>query len=81
MTGEQLVKHIKAQPFKPFRMYLADGREVPVGHPELVLYIPGTRTCVVADLKDNTYDTIDLFLVASIKVGATGNGGRRRKRG
>ena len=81
MTSEQLTRHIKAQPFTPFRMHLADGRVLSVDHPEFVLYIPGARTCVVADADALVYDTVDLLLVTSLETGA-GNGKRpRRKRG
>jgi len=27
---------LREQPFKPFELWLADGRRVPVGHPEFV---------------------------------------------
>jgi len=82
MTGEQLLKHMRAQPFKPFRMFLADGRMFSVDHPELLAYIPGGRTCMVADMADKTFDTVDLLLVTSISVSDEngGRGPRRRKR-
>lgn len=82
MTGEQLLKHLKAQPFMPFALYLADGRVLKVGHPEFVLYVPGMRTCVVADLKEKAYDTIDLLLVTSIRTweGNGKLGGARKRR-
>lgn len=69
MTGEQLTRHMKSQPFAPFRMHLADGRVLPVDHPEFVLYIPGARTCVVADADALVYDTVDLLLVTSLETG------------
>ncbi len=81
MTGEQLLKHMKGQPFKPFDIHLADGRVLEVKHPEFVLYVPGMRTCVVADPKGGGYDAVDLLLVTSIHVRERdGNGKPRRKR-
>lgn len=77
MTGEGLLRHIKAQPFVPFRMHLADGRSLRVEHPEFVLYLPGYRTCVVGDPETGLFDMIDLLLVTSIQTEATqwnGNG-------
>ncbi len=81
MTGEQLIKHLKANPFIPFRIHVADGRVIPIDHPEFVLCIPGHRTFVVADLRDGTYDTLDLLLVTSIQTKpsrASSRNGRRR---
>jgi len=37
MTVEQFRAALRAQPFRPFVMHLADGREVPVKHPELAV--------------------------------------------
>ena len=75
MTGEQLTRHMKSQPFAPFRMHLADGRVLPVDHPEFVLYIPGARTCVVADADALVYDTVRLPL-ATLRETGIGNGRR-----
>ena len=35
MTIHKLQKMLRAQPFQPFDLYLADGRSLPVDHPEL----------------------------------------------
>jgi hypothetical protein len=80
MTGEQLLQHLRTRPFVPFRMHLADGRTLPVAHPELLLYIPGARTCVVANVGKKLYDTVDLLLVTSLEVGARSRDGRPRRR-
>lgn len=80
MTGEQLIKHLKANPFVPFKIFIADGRVIPVDHPEYVLYIPGHRTFVAADLRDGTYDTLDLLLVTTIQTKPSRSAGRNGRR-
>ncbi|MEE9293847.1 MAG: hypothetical protein V3W34_02630 [Phycisphaerae bacterium] len=81
MTGKELTRHLKTTPFAPFRMYLADGRVLRVNHPEFLAYIPGTRTCVVADPDTLTYNTVDLLLVTSIETDTGNAKPPRRKRG
>lgn len=74
MTQEMLKKAWKAEPFEPFRIRTADGREYNVPHPDFIMLSPSGRTVVVAD-SDETFEMIDLLLVASIHVGD----GRRRQ--
>ncbi len=77
MTSEQLRQVIRAQPFRPFAIHLADGRQIRVNHPELVLKAPTGRTFVVWG-PDDAFEIIDLFLVSSIKV--TDGKARARKK-
>ena len=66
MTIEQLREAYRARPFQPFSICLADGREIPVEHPEFLMVTPrATRTFVVATSGD-TYKVIDLLLVTSL---------------
>ena len=67
MTIEQLRRAHQRRPFQPFRLYIADGREISVPHPEF-MYIPpkNERTFVVTDTH-GIMETIDLLLVTSIK--------------
>lgn len=82
MTSAQLVRHMSRVPFMPFRLFLADGRVMRVEHPNHIAYIPGARTCVVADPEALVYDTVDLLLVTSIQVGdVRGDGRTARRRG
>jgi hypothetical protein len=80
MTGELLKKPIESDPFEPFDMHLADGRVLRVDHPELIYYLDGMRTCIVADVKDKTYDIVDLLLVTSLKVLESRRNRRSKKR-
>jgi hypothetical protein len=79
MTIEKLRKLYDSRPFNPFVMHLADGREIPVGHPELMASAPSGRTVTVY-LPDDTLEIIDLLLVTDLEIPAAGNGSRRGRR-
>jgi hypothetical protein len=66
MTIEQLRKMLQAQPFQPFDIHLADGRSLPVQHPEFVGQSPAGRTIGVG-VADGTIEIVDLLLVISLK--------------
>lgn len=51
------------EPFTPFNICLADGRKVPVRHPEFVAV--GTRRMIVIDEDDN-WSTVEPLLVVSL---------------
>lgn len=79
MTIEQLRNVYDAQPFRPFVLHLADGREIPVHHREFILTVPSGRTVFVCQ-PDDTVNIIDLLLVTDIELKPVANGsGKRRK--
>ncbi len=67
MTVEQLRAVYRAQPFHPFVLHLADGRQIPVQHPEYILTVPSGRTIFVVQPDDST-NIIDLLLVTDIEL-------------
>jgi hypothetical protein len=79
MTIEQLRDMLNAQPFRPFRAHLADGRAVEIQHPECVGY-GGGRTFVVYTSGDH-FEVIDLLLVSSLETidGKPGRRGRSKR--
>ncbi len=77
MTVEQLRKMHQAQPFRPFDIHLADGRSLPVEHPELLAITPPGRTIGVG-LHDGTIEVVDLLLVKSLNPRT--NGAKRSRR-
>jgi hypothetical protein len=79
MSIEQLRAAHQAQPFRPFVIHLADGRSVPVHHPEFILTAPSARTVVVAQ-RDETFHIIDLPLVTGLEFNPKGNGSARRRK-
>ena len=69
MTIEQLRNVHQATPFRPFTIYLADGREFLVPHREFLSHSPSGRTVIVFDSHDS-FDVIDLLLVTDLNVHA-----------
>jgi hypothetical protein len=67
MTVERLREVYDAQPFRPFIIHLADGRQVPVYHREFITTPPGGRTLIVVQ-PDYTTNIIDLLLVTDIEI-------------
>jgi len=76
MRAEQLREIHRAKPFRPFTLRQGDGSQVRVPHPEFLWLLPGGRTAHVAT-GDDSFEIIDLVLVAAIEVG---NGRARRGR-
>lgn len=76
---------IRHQPFKPFAIRLADGRCLPVGHPEMLAV--GKRLAVLVQ-EDDSLVWLGPLLVVSIEWpgqrpqadDGDGNGGRRKRR-
>ncbi len=66
MTTEQFLVHVRARPFKPFVIHMADGRSIRVSHPEAVAY-GGGRTAAVATSR-KTFEIVDLLLVPSLET-------------
>jgi len=75
MTTEQLERFHKTRPFIPFSIFVGDGREIRVDHPEMMAYKPKARTCAV--WSDGAYEVIDLLLVTTLKPRP--ESGRRKK--
>ncbi len=65
MTIEQFRNLYAAQPFRPFTIHLADGRQLPVYHREFVMALPSGRTVVVSQ-PDDTLNIVDLLLVTDL---------------
>jgi len=64
MTSSEIRKLLRAQPFQPFTLHLADGRSIDVAHPEAMFAPPGMRVAIV--LHAQFYEYVDLLLVTSI---------------
>jgi hypothetical protein len=81
MNLEEIRNALRAEPFRPFTLHLADGRQVPVKHSEFALISPSGRTVVVYQ-PDESSNVIDILLVTDIAYGRKGGaqGGHRRRR-
>ncbi len=78
MTIEKLKELYDTQPFKPFVIHLADGREIPVRHRDFIMAVPSGRTIVVVQ-PDDSMNIIDLLLVTDVELKPTRNGSRKQK--
>lgn len=76
MTIEKLREVLRAQPFKPFKIHVADGRNIPVKHPDFLSMSPVARTIHVFH-EDGHSEFIDLLLVTSLEIE---NGHARKSR-
>jgi hypothetical protein len=78
MTIEQIRTAYAAQPFRPFTIHLADGREVAVPSREFISPAPNGRAMVVWQ-PDGSANIIDLLLITDLEFKATNGAGKRRK--
>jgi hypothetical protein len=76
MTVEQLREIWKADPFRPFIIHLADGRNISVNHRDFLMSSPSGRTIIVYQ-PDDSFNVIDLLLVTDLEVS---NGKSRRSK-
>lgn len=78
MTIEQVRELQEAQPFQPFVIHLADGKEIPVPSREFMMTSPKGRTIGVFRA-DGTANIIDLLLVTNLELKPPANGARRKR--
>jgi hypothetical protein len=45
MPPEELLGHVRRRPFEPFRLYITDGANYDIRHPDMIL--PGHRAVVI----------------------------------
>jgi len=69
MTIDKVRQLYESEPFRPFSLNLADGREVVVQHPEFLAQAPSGRTIVVYQ-PDDSFNIVDLQLVTDLDVKA-----------
>jgi hypothetical protein len=67
MTVEKMRDFYQAEPFRPFIIHLADGRQIPVVHREFIAAAPSGRTLAIYQ-PDDTFNLIDPLLVTDIEV-------------
>ena len=67
MTIEQLRATREANPFRPFTIYMADGRSYRVPHRDYVSMSPTGRTVIVYE-PDESHRILDLLLVTELLV-------------
>jgi hypothetical protein len=65
MVLEAVRMAIRRQPFRPFTLQLADGRQMVIPHPEFIA-ISG-RTVIVTNASNEVYAIIEPLLIVSIE--------------
>ena len=70
MTTKEILRYLRAEPFRPFRIHMASGRTFDIRHPEMVRV--GRSDLVVFSLVTDEpgvhddWDTVSLLLIESI---------------
>jgi hypothetical protein len=67
MTAQEFRSVFEALPFRPFRVFLADGRQVAVRHQGYAFLSPTGRTLIVYQ-DDETFQILDLMLATGVEV-------------
>jgi hypothetical protein len=67
MRVSEIREVLRKQPFRPFRIHLADGREFPIDYVDFLLISRTERSIVVADL-NGSFEIIDPVMVTSLSV-------------
>jgi hypothetical protein len=77
MTIERVRELYDAEPFRPFVLHLADGREIPVLHREFIMTAPSGRTVFVMQ-PDDSLNIIDLLLVTDVEIRRNGRHSKKK---
>jgi hypothetical protein len=67
MRADDIRKTQRAQPFVPFTLHLADGREFLIRHPELMFVSRNERTIILDDVQ-GSIEILDPILVVSLSM-------------
>ena len=67
MTTEQVRLALRAVPFRPFTIHMADGRTFEISHPEFLSISKSGRTVIVQEDND-AYSVLDLLLATELHV-------------
>lgn len=67
MTREHIREVYDSQPFQPFIIRMADGREIEVRHREFMAIGPGGRTVVVFEPNDRMH-ILDVMLMTALET-------------
>ena len=65
MNAEEIRQHIQARPFRPFYLYVADGRQIHVFHHDFAMVSPKGRFVDVFQ-PDEKHDILDIRLITGV---------------
>ena len=66
MRVEELKKALDQEPFRPFFIRMADGREIRVTHPDAVAWGSSEARTAICAHPDGGWDVIEIALVTSV---------------
>ncbi len=66
MTSDEIARRQLAVPFVPYSLFLTDGREILVSHPEVIAIEPEAATLFI-EHSTRFGEVIDLRLIVSLK--------------
>jgi hypothetical protein len=67
MDALAITEILRQQPFRPFILYLADGRAFDVPHTDFISISRNGRR-VIVEKEDNSFEIIDVPLINSVEV-------------
>jgi hypothetical protein len=67
MLGEEIQNLLHAQPFRPFRVHITDGRTLEVPHPDFALLTRG-HDMLVIDTEDDGLEMVNMDQIARITI-------------
>ena len=73
MTIEKLRELLHANPFIPFNVRLADGRQIPIGHPDFVASSQTGRIACIFHGPGDASTFVDVMLVTALELNPGGN--------
>ena len=70
MTPQAVLGHVKAEPFRPFRIHMASGRTFDVRHPEMIKVLKSYALVFKTDGGDpelpDEHESVSLMLTESV---------------
>ena len=78
MKIESIREVVRAQPFRPFWIYLGDDGRIPVEHEDFVAFQPSGREIIVYRM-DDTHQILDTMLITRVEI-KPGNRPRARRK-
>jgi hypothetical protein len=66
MSPDSIRQLVRATPFEPIEIHLADGRTLEVPHPDFIALTRSGRSVIVTDPhQDENWEIVDVFLILS----------------
>jgi hypothetical protein len=78
MKADDFRRYLHAEPFRPFKIHLADGGCLPVKHEDFVAMAPSGRELTVY-LPDNSLHFVEMVMITRLEIPA-GNGTKKSRR-